>query len=88
MLITNVTYSFYGIYGVIDSLTGGGPPLGPAGIYGGATDVLIYKLYQDAFTPGAPLGLASAQAVVLFVMVAGLTMLQFGAVERRVTYGE
>lgn len=88
LLITNVTYSFYGIYGVVDSLTSGGPPLGPAGIYGGATDVLIFKLYQDAFTPGAPLGLASAQAVMLFVFVAALTLLQFRTVESRVHYGE
>lgn len=88
LLITNVTYGFYGIYGAVDALTQGGPPLGPAGQFGGATDVLIYKLYQDAFTPGSPAGSAAAQAVVLFILVAGLTLLQFGQVESRVTYGE
>lgn len=86
LLVTNVTYAFYGVYGAVDTLTQGGPPLGPAGQFGGATDVLIYKLYEDAFNPGSPAGLAAAQALVLFVMVAGLTLLQFRYVERRITY--
>lgn len=88
LLVTNVTYSFYGIYGAVDTLTQGGPPLGPAGIDGGGTDVLIYKLYQDAFSPGSPAGLAAAQAVVLFVLVAAITILQFRALESRITYGD
>lgn len=83
LLVTNVTYSFYGIYGAIDTLTGGGPPLGPGGRDGGATDVLIYKLYEDAFTRA---GDSAAQALILFVLVAGITLIQFGYVERRVTY--
>lgn len=88
LLVTNVTYAFYGVYGAIDALTQGGPPLGPAGSLGGATNALIYKLYQDGFAPGAPLGMASAQAVILFVMVAGLTLLQFRVIEARISYGE
>jgi sn-glycerol 3-phosphate transport system permease protein len=86
LLVTNVTYAFYGVYGAVDTLTQGGPPIGPAGQFGGATDLLIYKLYQDAFNPGSPAGMAAAQALVLFVMVAGLTLLQFRYVERRITY--
>lgn len=86
LLVTNITYSFYGIYGVIDTLTpGGGPRFGPGG-ESGATNVLIFKLYKDAFETGAPAGLGAAQAVILFVMVAGLTVLQFRYIERRVTY--
>lgn len=87
LLVTNITFSFYGIYGAVDTLTQGGPPLGPAGSEGGATNVLIYKLYQDAFGSAAPAGLAAAQAVILFLMVAVFTILQFRFVERRVTYG-
>jgi sn-glycerol 3-phosphate transport system permease protein len=86
LLVTNVTYAFYGVYGAVDTLTQGGPPMGPAGQFGGATDMLIYKLYEDAFNPGSPAGLAAAQALVLFVMVAALTLLQFRYVERRITY--
>ena len=86
LLITNITYSFYGIYGIVDTLTPeGGPRFGPGG-ESGATNVLIFKLYRDAFDTGAPAGFGAAQAVVLFVMVAGLVMLQFRFIERRVTY--
>lgn len=87
LLVANVTYSFYGIYGVIDVLTQGGPPLGPAGVDGKATSVLIYTAYDEAFERGAELGFASAQSVVLFLFVAAITIIQFRFVERRVTYG-
>lgn len=82
-----MTYAFYGIYGAIDMLTQGGPPLGAAGQLGGATNMLIYKLYDDAFRPGAPIGSAAAQAVYLFSIVALLTVLQFRTLERNITYG-
>lgn len=88
LLVTNVTYAFYGIYGVVDTLTQGGPPLGPAGSLGGATNVLIYKMYSDAFTPGSPFGSAAAQAVMLFLLVAGLTVLQFRTLEQRIVYND
>lgn len=87
LLVANVTYSFYGIYGVVDVLTEGGPVLGPAGRDGGATRVLIYSAYYETFEPSAKIGAASAQAVVLFLLVAGITLLQFRYLERRVTYG-
>ncbi|MDZ4769174.1 MAG: sugar ABC transporter permease [Chloroflexota bacterium] len=87
LLITNITYGFYGVYGAVDALTQGGPPLGAGGQFGGATNMLIYKLYEDAFSPGSPVGLAAAQAVVLFALVAGLTLLQFGQVDRKIQYG-
>jgi sn-glycerol 3-phosphate transport system permease protein len=50
--------------------------------------VLIYKLYEDAFNPGSPVGLAAAQAVILFLMVAGLTVLQFRVVDQRISYAD
>jgi sn-glycerol 3-phosphate transport system permease protein len=87
LLVANITYSFYGIYGVIDVLTSGGPPLGPAGVEGKATSVLIYSAYDEAFERGAELGFASTQSVVLFLLVALITIIQFRFVERRVTYG-
>ncbi len=88
LLVTNVTFSFYGIYGAVDTLTQGNPPLGPAGRDGGATNVLIYKLYEDAFASGAQIGGAAAQSVILFLLVAFITLIQFRYLERRVTYAE
>ncbi len=86
LLVTNVTYAFYGIYGAVDTLTQGGPPLGMAGQDGGATEVLIFKLYEDSFMSGAQLGSPAAQSIILFLLVAGITLVQFRFVENRVTY--
>ncbi len=87
LLVTNVTYSFFGIFGAVDTLTQGGPwRLTPSG-YDGATNVLIYNLYQDAFERQNLIGQAAAQSLILFLLVTGLTLLQFRYVERQVTYG-
>lgn len=80
LLIQNVTFAFYGVFGAVDTLTQGGPR--------GATAVLIYKLYEDAFEYTNKTGSAAAQSLILFLLVAGLTIIQFRFVEGRVTYGE
>ena len=47
----------------------------------------MYSLYLNAFAFGSSnFGLASAQALVLFVIVVVITGLQFGVLERRVFY--
>jgi sn-glycerol 3-phosphate transport system permease protein len=84
LLIANITYAFYGIYGAVDVLTDGGPPSEKGGATVGATDILIYKVYNDAF--GGSAGSGAAQTVLLFMMVAAITLVQFIFVERRVTY--
>jgi sn-glycerol 3-phosphate transport system permease protein len=76
LIITTMTYAFFDIFGTIDLLTTGGPS--------GATTVLIYKIYQ---TGGSDLGLASAQSLVLFLLVIALTGVQFVTGGRRVNYG-
>lgn len=78
LFVMNSLYAFFEVFGLIDVMTQGGP--------GGATDVLIYRLYQDAFI-STRWGIASAQSIVLFVMVAVLTALQFRLAGRRVFYG-
>ncbi len=61
----------------IHLLTRGGPV--------DATRALVYSIYLDAFQ-NFQFGYASAQAVVLFVLVLVLTLVQFQVVERRVHY--
>lgn len=78
LLIMNMLYAFFQVFGLIDIMTKGGP--------GNATEVLVYKLYRDGFI-NLDTGFASAQSVVLFVFVAILTALQFKYAERRVFYG-
>ena len=66
-------------FGQIHILTRGGPA--------GATTTLVYSLYLNAFAFGSTnYGLASAQALVLFVIVVIVTAVQFGVLERRVFY--
>jgi sn-glycerol 3-phosphate transport system permease protein len=61
----------------IHLLTRGGPV--------DATNVLVYSIYQDAFQ-NFQFGYASAQAVILFLLVMTLTLVQFRFVERLVHY--
>jgi len=78
LIITTITYSFFDIFGTIDYLTAGGPL--------NATTVMMYRIYEISNT-SLGLGSAAAQSIVLFLMVVGLTLLQFRGVGRRVTYG-
>ncbi len=78
LLIMNMLYAFFQVFGLIDIMTKGGP--------GDATQVLVYKLYRDGFI-NLDTGFASAQSIVLFVFVAILTVLQFRFAEQKVFYG-
>ncbi|HVU12419.1 MAG TPA: sugar ABC transporter permease [Phototrophicaceae bacterium] len=77
LLITNLTYSFFDVFGTIDVLAGPGPQ--------NSTTILIYNLYQD-LQVNHNTGFAAAQSVMLFILVAGLTLLQFRTSERNVVY--
>lgn len=78
LLITNITYSFFDLFGMIDLVTKGGPL--------NATNVMIYNLYRDGFEYYKT-GLAAAQSVILFVAVVILTIIQFRTSGRHVHYG-
>jgi sn-glycerol 3-phosphate transport system permease protein len=78
LLITNITYSFFDLFGMIDLVTKGGPL--------NATNVMIYNLYRDGFEYYKT-GLAAAQSVILFAAVVALTLIQFRTGGRRVHYG-
>ncbi|NQZ93278.1 MAG: ABC transporter permease subunit [Moritella sp.] len=77
LLVINLTYAFFDTFGVIDTLTSGGP--------GGGTTSLVYKIYRDGFI-GTDLGGSAAQSVVLLVLVLALTWMQFKFIEKRVHY--
>jgi sn-glycerol 3-phosphate transport system permease protein len=77
LLVVNVVYAFFDTFGVIHSVTGGGPAK--------ATEILVFKVWYDGVV-GLDLGGSSAQSVILMVIVIGLTAIQFRYVERRVHY--
>jgi sn-glycerol 3-phosphate transport system permease protein len=78
LIITNMTYAFFETFGTIDYLTAGGPL--------SSTTTLMYRIYYTGIQNN-DLGKAAAQSIILFVMVIGLTVLQFRSTGRRVTYG-
>jgi sn-glycerol 3-phosphate transport system permease protein len=77
LLVVNVVYVFFDTFGIIDTVTQGGPSK--------ATETLVYKVYSDG-KGGADLGGSAAQSVILLIMVIALTAIQFRYIERKVTY--
>ncbi|MDI7864644.1 sn-glycerol-3-phosphate ABC transporter permease UgpA [Rhizobiaceae bacterium n13] len=78
LLVVNTVYAFFDTFGIIHSVTGGGPAK--------ATETLVYKVYNDGFV-NLNLGSSAAQSVILMIIVIGLTAFQFRFVEKRVHYG-
>lgn len=77
LLITNITYSLFDTFGIIDTVVKGEPGNNPM--------TLVYKVYVDGFR-GNDLGGSSAQSVILMVLVLALTVFQFRMIERRIHY--
>jgi sn-glycerol 3-phosphate transport system permease protein len=77
LLVVNIVYAFFETFGIIDTMTRGGPAK--------ATETLVYKVYQDGLL-GGNLGGSAAQSVILMIIVILLTAVQFRFVERKVTY--
>jgi sn-glycerol 3-phosphate transport system permease protein len=75
--VMNIIYSFFETFGVIHMMTQGGP--------GGATNILVYKVYRDGFI-GLDLGSSAAQSIVLMSLIIVITVFQFKYVERKVQY--
>ncbi|MDF2812416.1 MAG: glycerol-3-phosphate transporter permease [Microvirga sp.] len=73
----NFVYGFFETFAIIDAVTHGGPA--------GATNILVYKVYQDGFI-NLDLGSSAAQSVLLMTFALILTLVQFKYVERRVNY--
>lgn len=77
LLVMNIVYAFFETFGIVHAVTKGGPA--------GATEILVYKVYNDGFI-GLDLGGSAAQSVVLMVIVISLTVIQFRYIERKVQY--
>jgi sn-glycerol 3-phosphate transport system permease protein len=77
LVVMNTIYAFFSTFPLVDLMTSGGP--------NEATNLLIFKLYRDAFE-FSNLGLASAESVVLFAIVAILMYVQLRLSESYTTY--
>ena len=78
MLISSFAFNFNN-FNIIYMLTGGGPRSVTAGVDAGATDLLITLVYKVAFGSGTgrDYGLASAFAILIFVVVATVSLISF-----------
>jgi len=77
LVVMNFVYGLFETFGIIDAMTRGGPA--------GATNSLVYKVYQDGFVQ-LDLGSSAAQSVILMLVAIVFTVLQFRALERKVNY--
>lgn len=76
-VITVTIINAFQSFGQIDILTQGGPV--------NETNLLVYSIYREAFV-NYRFGSASAQAIVLFILILLMTLLQFKLGERKVHY--
>ena len=77
LLVMNLVYGFFETFAIVDAVTHGGP--------GGATMILVYKVYIDGFVH-INLGSSAAQSVLMMIFALALTVVQFRYVERNVNY--
>lgn len=76
--VTTITIiNAFQTFGQIDILTQGGPQ--------NTTNLIVYSIYREAFA-NYQFGSASAQAIVLFIIILLMTILQFKLAERKVHY--
>ena len=76
-IITISLINAFQTFGQIDILTKGGPSQ--------STNLIVYSIYREAFI-NYQFGTASAQAVILFIIILVVTLLQFKLLEKKVHY--
>ncbi len=76
-VITVTIINAFQTFGQIDILTQGGPQ--------NTTNLIVYSIYREAFS-NYQFGTASAQAIVLFIIILIMTIIQFKLGERKVHY--
>ncbi|HWF30518.1 MAG TPA: sugar ABC transporter permease [Mycobacterium sp.] len=76
VLVTGIVSSAQ-VFDTVYALTGGGPE--------GRTDLVAHRIYAEAFGSAA-IGRASVMAVVLFVILVGVTVVQHLYFRRRISY--
>ena len=77
LIVVNIVYAFFDTFGIIHAVTQGGPAK--------ATEILVYKVFNDGFV-GLDLGGSAAQSAILMILVISMTVIQFRYLERKVQY--
>lgn len=77
VLFSNLTYTFFDLFGLIDKMTHGGPM--------NTTSNLIYEVYTLGIT-NRDLGKAAAQSLMMMTIILGMTLVQFRVLNQRMKY--
>ncbi len=77
LVIMNIIFTTFSVFGTIDIMTQGGP--------GSTTTTLIYKLYRDGFV-NYRTGLASTESIILLIIMSVFTYIYFKFAQRAVHY--
>ena len=78
LIVTNTIYAFFDTFGLIFVLTRGGPTE--------STFTAMYRVYVTGIL-ASDIGKSTAQSLILFLIVVGITIFQFRVGQRRVQYG-
>ena len=78
LIVTNTIYAFFDTFGLIFVLTRGGPTE--------STYTAMYRVYVTGIL-ASDIGKSTAQSLILFLIVVGITIFQFRVGQRRVQYG-
>jgi len=78
LLVASFTFNFNN-FNLIYLFNAGGPPIAGTPTPAGHTDILISYVYNLAFTAsrGVNYGFASAITIIIFIIIGGITLLQF-----------
>jgi len=77
LVLIMLTISCFKVFDLVQVMTMGGP--------GGATNVLVYEIFNEGFVK-YNFGYASAISLVLFLLVLGVTIIQFRIQEKKIDY--
>ena len=77
LMVVNIIAAFFNTFGTVAAITQGGPAK--------ATEILVFKVFNDGFR-GQDVGGSAAQSVILMSIVILLTVIQFRYIERKVHY--
>ena len=77
LLVINIVYAFFESFGIIHTVTDGGPAK--------QTEILVFKVFKDGFI-GLDLGSSAAQSILLLILVCLMTFVQFRFIEKKVKY--
>ena len=77
VFVLEFTESVISAFAIIDAMTQGGP--------GGATTLLVYKIYVDGFK-GYDLSGAATQSTILMIFVICIALVQFMILEKKIRY--